>query len=218
VVPLFPHYAMSSYETATEYMKKIYAENHYHFALKIVSPYYANAGYIAALAKSMKPFLQTDFDQILFSYHGIPLRHLYKSDATHGKHFLNSAEKCCENIAAQATCYRHQVLTTTRLVTEKLGLKKNQWQLSFQSRLGKDTWLKPATHQRLAQLPREGIKNLLVVCPSFVCDCLETLEEINVRGRNIFLQNGGKNFILIPCLNANEYWVKALAQLINEVP
>jgi len=215
IVPLYPHYAMSSYETAVEYMKEIYQKNHYHFALKIIPPYYANADYINVLAKSIAPFLQTNFDQILFSYHGIPVRHLYKSDSTHGKHFLNSMDDCCENTAAHDTCYRYQVLTTSKLVAEKLGLKKEQWQLSFQSRVGKNSWLKPATQERLKSLPAEGIKNLLVVCPAFVSDCLETLEEINIHGRNIFLQNGGKSFTYIPCLNTNECWVKTLVQLIN---
>jgi ferrochelatase len=103
------------------------------------------------------------------------------------------------------------------LVTEKLGLKKEQWQVGFQSRIGKDSWLKPATQGLLKKFPSEGIKNLLVVCPSFVSDCLETLEEINIRGRNIFLQNGGESFTYVPCLNTNEAWVKTLVQLINEV-
>ena len=218
IVPLYPHYAMSSYETAVEYMKEIYAKNHYRFALKIVPPYYANASYINALAKSIEPFLQKNFDQILFSYHGIPVRHLYKSDPTHGKHFLDSTEKCCENAAAHNTCYRYQIMATSKLVAEKLGLKKEQWQFSFQSRIGKNSWLKPATQARLRQMPAEGIKNLLVVCPSFTSDCLETLEEINMRGRKDFLDNGGESFTYIPCLNTNKYWVKTIVELINAIP
>ena len=99
------------------------------------------------------PYLQNDFDQLLFSYHGIPEKHIYKTDATGGKHFLESKDDCCENVEARKTCYRYQVMATTKLVTEKLGLKKGQWQLSYQSRLGRDPWLQPNTQVRLPQLP-----------------------------------------------------------------
>ncbi len=217
LVPLYPHYAMSSYETAVEYMKEIHAENNYRFKLKTVAPFYNHPAYINALAQSMKPCLQNDFDQLLFSYHGIPERHIYKADKTNGKHDLTSSEDCCENIEARDTCYRYQVMMTSKLVAEKLGLKKPQWQISYQSRLGRDPWLLPNTQVRLPQLPGEGIKNLVVTCPSFVSDCLETLEEIDIRGREDFLASGGKSYAYIPCMNTNELWVEALVQLINEV-
>ncbi|ANI88012.1 ferrochelatase [Arachidicoccus ginsenosidimutans] len=217
LVPLYPHYAMSSYETAVEYMKEIHAKNHYSFQLKTVPPFYNHPAYINALAENMRPHLQNDFDQLLFSYHGIPERHIYKTDKTNSKHDLLSTENCCENPEAQATCYRYQVMQTSKLVAEKLGLKKSQWQISYQSRLGRDPWLQPNTQERLPKMPNEGIKKLVVVCPSFVSDCLETLEEIDMRGREDFLASGGESYEYIPCMNTNELWVNALVELINEI-
>ena len=216
LVPLYPHYAMSSYETAVEYMKKVYAKNNYSFKLKTVPPFYNHPAYINALAESMKPHLQNDFDQLLFSYHGIPERHILKTDKTNSRHDLHSPEKCCDNAAAQATCYRHQVMTTTKLVAEKLNLSKSKFQISFQSRLGRDPWLQPNTQERLPRLAGEGIKKLVVVCPSFVSDCLETLEEIDIRGREDFLASGGASYEYIPCMNIHEAWVKALKEIIEQ--
>ncbi|MGF7231175.1 ferrochelatase [Arachidicoccus sp.] len=217
LVPLYPHYAMSSYETAVEYMKEVHAKNKYTFNLKVVPPFYDHPSYINALAENMRPYLQEDFDQLLFSYHGIPERHIYETDKTGGKHDLLSSENCCENIAARDTCYRFQVMTTSKLVAEKLGLKKQQWQQSYQSRLGRDPWLQPNTQVRLPQLPVEGVKKLMVVCPSFVSDCLETLEEIAIRGKEDYLKFGGEKYTYIPCMNTNELWVSTVVQLINEV-
>lgn len=216
LVPLYPHYAMSSYETAVEYMKAVHKKNGYSFSLKTVPPFYDHPAYINALAENMKPYLQNDFDQLLFSYHGIPERHIYKTDKTHSEHDLHSLEKCCDNAAAQATCYRHQVITTTKLVAEKLGLDKSKYQISFQSRLGRDPWLKPNTQELLPVLPDQGVKKLLITSPAFVSDCLETLEELDIRGREDFLASGGEAYTYIPCMNTSEVWVNALKEIIEE--
>lgn len=216
LVPLYPHYAMSSYETAVEYMKKVYTKNNYSFKLKIVPPFYDHPAYINALAESMKPYLQNNFDQLLFSYHGIPERHIFKTDKTHSEHDLRSLEKCCDSATAQATCYRHQVITTTKLVTERLGLDKTRYQISFQSRLGRDPWLKPNTQELLPTLPGRGVKKLLIASPAFVSDCLETLEELDIRGREDFLANGGETYTYIPCMNTNKVWINALKNIIEE--
>ncbi len=211
-VPLYPHYAMSSYETAVEYAKEIYNRKKYSFRLSFVKPFYSDAEYIQALAEKIRPFLNQAYDQILFSYHGIPERHIRKSDIT-GCHCLQ-VENCCEAPSvAHAHCYRHQVLTTTRLVTEKLNIPPNKYAVSFQSRLGKG-WLTPFTDIRLQELPAEGIKELLILCPAFVSDCLETLEEIAIRGKDIFIEAGGKSFTMIPCLNVDPLWVNALARYV----
>lgn len=213
LVPLYPHYAMSSYETALEYAKEAYAKKAYTFKLSVVKAFYSHPDYIEALAANMQPWLMREYDHILFSYHGIPERHIRKSDTT-GCHCLQ-VNNCCE-IASPAhdTCYRHQVFTTTRLVTEKLGIPKEKFSISFQSRLGKG-WLQPFTDIRLEEMPGEGIKKLLVICPAFVSDCLETLEEIDERGRESFMQAGGESYDMIPCLNTHPLWVDALAKWIN---
>jgi ferrochelatase len=211
--PLYPHYAMSSYETAVEYAFAVHQKNKYPFRLVAIPPYYKDPHYIHALAESMRPFLQQDYDQVLFSYHGIPERHIRKSDPT--KQFCLQVADCC-NIpsAAHDTCYRHQVFTTTRLVTEYLGIPEDKYRISFQSRLGKG-WLQPFTDIRLEELPKEGIKKLLILCPAFVSDCLETLEEIAIRGKASFLNAGGESYTMIPCMNTHPLWVEAIEYFVR---
>ena len=216
LLPLYPHYAMSSYETAVEHMKAAHKKGGYKFDLKVVPPFYNHPSYINALVESIKPYLQEDFDQLLFSYHGIPERHILKGDPT-GKHCMQVENCCHKSSESHKTCYRHQVTLTSEIVAKKLGLHKDQWQQSYQSRLGRrDPWLTPNTQVRLPQLAGEGIKKLLIVCPAFISDCLETLEEIQVEGKELFLHNGGEKYTYIPCLNTNELWVDALMDLVNE--
>jgi ferrochelatase len=215
LVPLYPHYAMSSYETAVEYAKEQHKMGGYKFKLTTIKPYYDNPEYIDALCESIRPHLDQPYDQILFSYHGVPERHIYKGDVT-GKHCLK-VENCCDTPSpAHEYCYRHQCWQTTKIVTERLQIPKEKWGFSFQSRLGRDPWLQPYTAARLEELPKEGIKRLLVVCPAFVSDCLETLEEIAGEGKETFLHAGGESFEMIPCLNVHPLWVSALAKWIKE--
>ena len=214
-VPMYPHYAMSSYETAVEYAKEQHKKGKYRFKLTTIKPYYDKEDYINALCESIKPFLQKEYDQILFSYHGVPERHICKGDIT-GQHCLKVANCCDVPSEAHKYCYRHQCWTTTKLVTTQLNIQKDKWGFSFQSRLGRDPWLQPYTALRLEQLPKEGVKKILVVCPAFVSDCLETLEEIAEEGKEIFLHNGGESFDIIPCLNVHPLWVNALAKWIRE--
>jgi len=214
VLPLYPHYAMSSFETAVESMKNAHKKYNYNFKLNFIGPYYNNSGYINALAESMKPYLQKEYDQILFSYHGIPARHLLKTDPTKS-HCLKVADCCNVASPAHGFCYRHQVFETTRLVTEKLGIPKSKYSLSFQSRLGKG-WLEPFTDIRLAELPKEGVKKLLILCPAFVSDCLETLEEIAMRGKETFMEAGGGEYEMIPCMNTQQQWVDAVVGLVKD--
>lgn len=214
-LPLYPHYAMSSYETAVEYAKEIYRKKGYSFKLTFIKPFYNDVNYINALADNTKPYLKKDYDHLLFSYHGVPGRHIRKSDVT-GCHCLK-VDNCCEVASpAHEFCYRHHVITTTKLVTEKLGIPKSKYSISFQSRLGKG-WLTPFTDVRLEEMPKEGIKKLLVVCPAFVSDCLETLEEIAERGKETFLGAGGESYEMIPCLNTNLLWVKAIEGYIESI-
>lgn len=214
-VPMYPHYAMSSYETAVEYAKEQHIKGGYSFKLSFIKPFYDSADFIDALCETIKPYLDKEYDQILFSYHGIPERHILKCDPT--KQHCLKVNNCCEvDSPAHTYCYRHQCWTTTNLVANKLGIPKEKRGFSFQSRLGRDPWLQPYTAQRFEELPKEGIKKLLVVCPAFVSDCLETLEEIAEEGKEIFMHAGGESFEMIPCLNVHPLWVSAIAKWIKE--
>jgi ferrochelatase len=216
LVPMYPHYAMSSYETAVEYAKEIHRKKKYPFRITFIKPFYDEPDYINALAESIKPFLQQDFDHILFSYHGVPERHIFKGDIT-GQHCLKVENCCAVDSPAHKQCYRHQCLKTTDLVAQKLNLPSGKCSYSFQSRLGRAEWLKPYTAMRLEQMPKEGIKKLLVVCPAFVSDCLETLEEIAETGKESFLHAGGESFTMIPCLNVHPLWVKTIVTYIQGI-
>ena len=197
-IPLYPHYAMSSYETAVEQAKEVHRRKKYGFKLKFIAPFYQEPDYI----------------HVLFSFHGLPERHMIKSDPTH-KHCMQTTDCCSVSSVAHATCYRHQCLTTMNLVAAELGLPETKFSFSFQSRLGKQPWLKPYTDFRFQEMPAEGIKKLLVVCPAFVSDCLETLEEIEIRGKESFLSSGGQEYSMIPCLNTHPLWVRTLANWVS---
>ena len=212
-LPLYPHYAMSSFETAVEHVKKAHKELGFDFSLSFVDAYYNDSTYIQALAESMKPYLNQPYDHILFSYHGIPARHLAKTDS-YG-HCLGRPDCCTTPSPAHKTCYRHQCFETTRLVTTILGIPTDKFSISFQSRLGKG-WLEPFTDKRLEVMPSEGIRNLLILCPAFVSDCLETLEEIEERGKEIFMEAGGSSYQMIPCMNVHPAWVQTVKKLLKE--
>ncbi len=212
--PLYPHYAMSSYETAVEQVKDIHKEEGYPSSLKVIEPYYDHPAYIHALAESIRPYLQDDYDKILFSYHGVPERHIKKGDTT-GCHCLKVNDCCNVASPAHAQCYRHQCFETTKLVAAALNIPAEKLEQTFQSRLGRDPWLQPYTAKRLEELPAEGVKKLLIVCPAFVSDCLETLEEIAVEGKHIFMEAGGGSFKAIPCLNTQPLWVETMKGLIR---
>jgi len=212
LIPLFPHYAMSSYESATERVKEVVAKLAPQMRIVVQPPYFNSPDYIAALTASAAKYLETDYDHLLFSFHGIPERHLRKSDPT-GGHCL-TAPNCCEIASpAHATCYRAQCFETVAAFVAKAGIPAGKFSVSFQSRLGHGPWLKPYTDFELAALPKRGIKKLLVICPAFVSDCLETLEEIGIRGRETFLAAGGKEFAQIPCLNGHPLWIAALEKI-----
>ena len=214
IAPMYPHYAMSSYETALEHVKDYLNKQNKNIKLKVLKPFYNEPAYITSLAESIKPYLaKNNFDAYLFSYHGLPARHIKKTDPTKNHCLVNG--DCCEvKSIAWDFCYRHQVKATTKLVTEKLNLDAAKVLLSFQSRLGKG-WLEPFTDVMFTELPKKGIKKLLVITPSFVTDCLETLEEINIRGKNSFLESGGEEFTSAPCLNSLPQWVDAFAGYCN---
>ena len=221
VIPLFPHYAMSSYESAAERVKEVAAKMAPQMNIKILPPYFDAPDYIAALAASAKNHLEGGYDHLLFSFHGIPERHLHKSDPT-GCHCLVK-ENCCEVSdggrpqGPHATCYRAQCFKTVAAFVARAGVPPEKYSVSFQSRLGKDPWLRPYTDLELEQFPARGIKKLLVICPAFVSDCLETIEEIGMRGRETFLAAGGGELTLVPCMNDHPQWLDALEKMIGRV-
>jgi ferrochelatase len=214
LIPLFPHFAMSSYETAVERVKEVARKLAPEMKLTVEPPYYDQPDYIAALAASAQPFLAQGYDHLLFSFHGIPERHLRKSDPT-GNHCLRS-ETCCQTPSpAHATCYRAQCFKTVTTFVKKAAIAEGKYSVAFQSRLGRDPWLKPYTDFELPKLAAAGVTRLLVMCPAFVSDCLETIEEIGMRGRETFLNAGGKEFVLIPCLNEHPLWIAALEKMVK---
>jgi ferrochelatase len=214
VIPLFPHYAMSSYESAMERVKTVAAKIAPQISIEIQPPYFDLPDYIEALAASAKDYLDGGYDHLLFSFHGIPERHLRKSDPT-GCHCL-AKENCCEIPSpAHATCYRAQCFKTGAALVAKAGVPKEKYSVSFQSRLGKDPWLKPYTDLELEKFPARGVKKLLVICPAFVSDCLETIEEIGMRGRESFLKSGGEDLTLVPCMNEHPLWISTLEKMVT---
>ncbi len=211
VAPLYPHYADSTTTTSFEAAESCAPES---MEIVRLAPFYADPGYIQALADVTRAALPEHCDYLLMSYHGLPERHLTKADPT-GNHCLQSAD-CCERAsAAHATCYRHQSRVTSRLLAEALGLDDSQYGVSYQSRLGRLPWLTPYTDATLVELAEHGVKHLAVVCPAFVADNLETLEEIGLAGKEAFLAAGGESFTLVPCLNEDERWVDALGLLLK---
>lgn len=212
LIPLFPHYAMSSYESAVERVKKVARQIGPQMKVTVQPPYFDAPDYIEALVASAQPSLDGGYDHLLFSFHGIPERHLRKSDPTH--HHCLASQNCCEipNIA-HATCYRAQCFKTVAAFVAKAGVPKEKYSVSFQSRLGNDPWLKPYTDFELVEFPKRGVEKLLVICPAFVSDCLETLEEIGMRGRETFMSAGGKEFAQIPCMNEHPLWINALEKM-----
>ncbi len=215
MIPLYPHYATSSYETVTVKAEEIIAEKYPQVKMDIVPPFYNDPGYIDAMSDNIANHLEGfDYDHILFSYHGIPERHILKADPTRNHCKIDGS--CCErNSVAHHVCYRHQCFETTKSIVKKLDLKEGTYSNSFQSRILKDPWLKPYTDFELEKFPKEGKKKLVVITPAFVADCLETLEEIAMEGKNDFTEAGGSDYIHIPCMNENDAWVDVNVNWIN---
>ena len=200
VVPLYPHNAMATTITTEEEVKRVAKSLFYDVELIFIKPFYNNPKYLDALK--------------IFSYHGIPKRQAKKTDIT-GSHCFSSAD-CCETICpGSSDCYKAHTVQASNKVAEELGLSDNQWEIAYQSRLGPG-WLTPFTDRRLAEMPTKDLKSVLVVCPSFISDCLETLEEIEIRGRDTFFNSGGEKMTYIPCLNDSNDTINLLESLVLE--
>ncbi|WP_372793848.1 ferrochelatase [Lutibacter sp.] len=215
IIPLYPQFAMATTETIVVLAEKIIKKQFPHIKLTDVPAFYNKVDYVQVLSNSIKKELDIlKPEHLLFSYHGVPERHIKKSDVT--KSHCKIDGSCCNTpSAAHEFCYRHQCYETTKLVAEKLNLKEGFYSTSFQSRLGRDPWLQPYTDKTIDNFARNGIHNLAVVTPAFVSDCLETLEEIGMEAKHSFIENGGTTFNTIPCLNDNDDWAETVSNWIN---
>lgn len=213
VLPLYPQYAESSFETAVIETKRSAQELGCSDRLTFLPPFYDRQEFIDAFALRIGQALaEQNSEHVVFSFHGLPERHVTK---LHPQHCLRSVN-CCEEIgAANRNCYRAQCFFTARALAQQLGLNRESYTVSFQSRLGRAKWISPNTEDVLADLARSGKKRISVACPSFVADCLETVEEIAIRGRETVIAAGGTDLHLIPSLNDEPAWVAAVAAMIR---
>ena len=209
--PQYPHYAMSSWETVVVKVRRVAAELAPTMKVACAQPFYAEPDYIDALVASARPYLAQPHDHLMFSYHSIPKRHLTKGDSSKA-HCLVTPDCCNTCSPAHATCYKAQVTRTTQLFAQRAGLDPARWSIAFQSRIVGEPWLTPYTDFELKRLAGEGRKRMLVMTPAFVTDCLETLEEIRVRGAEEFEEAGGESFTAIPCLNDHPAYIDFLAK------
>ncbi len=225
VVPLYPQEASSSTGTALEEVYRLAAAEWKVPSVQVVPPFFADEAFVAAWATVFSE--ATDAfqpDHVLFSYHGLPERHILKGDPKHtgdftkGRGHCLASDTCCDTFGdANRHCYRAQCYATTRALTAAFGVEPGGYTVSFQSRLGKDPWVQPFTDQVIPKLAAAGHKRLAVLCPAFVADCLETIEEIGMTAHDQFLEAGGEAFKLVPCLNAHPAWADALAKIIGRL-
>ena len=216
VFPLYPHFAASTTGSTLEAVYREAAAGWNTPYLWVAPPFYDHPRFIDALAERGAPVLEALApDHVLFSYHGLPERHLHKSDPT-GRHCLQAAECCDAIVDANRNCYRAQCLATSRALVARLGLDPARASTAFQSRLGRTPWIRPYTDDVLADLARRGVRRVAVFCPAFVADCLETLEEIGMRAADDFRAAGGEELRLVPGLNAAPAWIDAVVALIHE--
>ncbi len=210
VLPLYPHDTKSTRGSALQILRKhsqLLAEN-----LKILGHFYDREEYLESFTQVIKEhWRKQDGDYLLFSFHGLPERHVRELGAA----CLDTAI-CCETITARNKhCYRAQCFATARSLASRLDLSRDEWGVAFQSRMGGEAWIGPHTEEVLPELVKEGRRRIFVACPAFVADCLETLEEIGIRARNDVKARGAQ-LILIPSLNTSPHWVKNLGEALRE--
>ena len=211
VMPLYPQYASSSTGSTLEAIFSAAARMIAPPALVVTPAFYDHPGFLDAQARLAAPRVE-GADHVLFSFHGLPERHVMATDHT-GAHCLASGTCCDAIVAANAACYRAQCFATAQGLARRLGLSEGRWSVSFQSRLGRDPWIKPYTDHALVALAEAGVRDLAVICPSFVADCLETVEEIGIRAVADFTAAGGERLRRVPCVNSEPDWADAVAEL-----
>ncbi len=209
--PLYPQHAMSTTETTIEAVKE--ELNGTAIELKVVEQFYARPEFIEAFAEQGRKYNINDFDYVVFSYHGLPNRHLEKSHP--GTNPVNCT--CDESMPAHGEkCYKAACYATTRLLAKELGIGKHQYSVAFQSRLDKN-WMEPFTDEVLLEKLAEGKRKILVFAPAFVTDCLETIIEIGDEYKEMFLDKGGEKLQLVASLNSESSWINVMEVLVKEV-
>ncbi len=212
-LPLFPHTASSSSGSALEELYKVAAARLTVPRLATVGAFHDDAGFLDAEVAVAAPVLEASrAEHLVFSFHGLPERHMRAADPS-GTHCLASASCCAQLDARNRDCYRAQCYATARALAPRLGLADDAWTVAFQSRLGRVPWIKPYTDQILPELAQRGVKRVAVMCPAFVADCLETVEEIGLRAVASWKELGGESLTLVPSLNATPVWVDAVAAM-----
>jgi len=214
-LPLFPQYSSAASGSAVEKLFDVVGELWNVPQLQVVPPFYDDSGFLDAFAAvGRRTTREFEPDYVLMSFHGLPERHMTKSDeSTNGRHCLESEDCCLRMVAANRNCYRAQSFATARGIATRLGIAESDYSVSFQSRLGRDPWIKPYTDEVIVELAQRGVKKLAVLSPAFVADCLETLEELAIRGREDFRKHGGEDLRLVPSLNSTAPWVDAVVAL-----
>ncbi len=213
VFPLYPQYSSAATGSTLEEVFRCASALWNVPYLQVVPPFYDDPGFLAASAARARPHVSDPaVERVFFSFHGLPERHVRKSDEG-GGHCLVRGD-CCERIGgANRHCYRAQCYATARLLAARLGLPPEKWCVTFQSKLGRDPWIRPYTDEVLAAEARAGCRRAVIASPAFVADCLETLEELALRGAEIWRANGGESLDLVPCLNAGDDWAAAVIQI-----
>ena len=214
LLPMFPHYAQATTQSALKHTYKQLKKMNWQPNILEMGHFETDEEYVVPLAKSIEAGLQKD-THLLFSYHGLPVSHVKRIDKS--KNHCQKVNDCCSITSeANSLCYGHHCMKTTQTVVGLLGLKPDQWSLSFQSRLGPVKWLEPSTLDKVAELVEQGVKKLAIVAPAFLADGLETLEELDIGIREHFISLGGEELTVIKCLNDIEDWIKGLGNLINK--
>ncbi len=214
IFPLYPQYASASTGSTLEKAFKIINNWWVIPEIKVIGQFYNNPNYIDCIINRSKKFNLSDYDHMVFSYHGIPERQVHKiySDNT-----ICDDHSCKDEInESNSHCYKATCFQTSRLLAEKLALDSSEYTTSFQSRLGKTPWITPYTDQIIEKLGKEGKKRILMFSPSFVADCLETLVEISGEYHNLFIEHGGDKVDLVPSLNDNDDWANGIHNIIKE--
>lgn len=197
VLPLFPQYAESSYKTALDEVANVFMKRPYPFRIKFIEPYFDDPEYIKSLATSIRPYLQEGFDKLVFTFHSLPLSHV-EAGWNKGKEFD----------------YVFQTKETIRLLLKELNVDVKRTRLVYHSAMG-SKWLTPSLDETIEELAEEGLGKVVVVAPGFAADNLETLYDINIVAKELFLKKGGKNFSFVPCLNSEDYWVESVAKIVS---
>ncbi|MDB5036807.1 MAG: ferrochelatase [Bacteriovoracaceae bacterium] len=215
VLPLYPQYASASSGSALEKVLGLLQKEVNIPSLSFVPPFFDQEFFIEALHARAKETDLSRFDHFLFSFHGLPERQIKKSDASDAHCLLT--KHCCDEAEAQLSfCYRAQSVRSANLLAKRLNISPDKMSIGFQSRLGRTPWIRPYTDEIIINLAKEGKKRIAVFEPSFVADCLETLEEIGIRGRESFLKAGGEELYLVPSLNAHSVWVNGLSSYLKK--